>query len=213
MIEWHAQNLQYEADERLPTETMSDEEDEEDDEKTERMELKTPRSSSVSSSVMFEDTALPSLVAEVVSNMPTLMRDLLKPPNVPDLKFANGDQRKPFGLVRLQAVELFTHMVYVRHPIVATCMKELRVILTCLELCFEYELNNTVCWFGKKEREEEREKEEMIFWLCFFLFGLYHPPMFTSHLDSLFFSFFFLLILQNQTTAAWFGGTSNRSNV
>ena len=55
-------------------------------------------------------------------------KGLLKPPNVPELKFSNGDLRKPFGLVRLQAVELFTHMVYVRHPIVAKCMKELRVV-------------------------------------------------------------------------------------
>ena len=44
----------------------------------------------------------------------------------------------------MQAVELFTHMVYVRHPEVALCMKNHRVILTCLKYCFDYELNNTL---------------------------------------------------------------------
>ena len=75
LIEWHAQNLQYEADERLPTETMSEDDDDDENTSAERMELKTPRSSS--SSVVFEETVvsvLPSLVAEVVSNMPTLMK-------------------------------------------------------------------------------------------------------------------------------------------
>ena len=42
------------------------------------------------------------------------MNGLLKHPDVDNRRFSNGDERKPFGLVRLQAVELFTHMVYVR---------------------------------------------------------------------------------------------------
>ena len=162
LIEWHAQNLQFEADERLPTETLS--EDSDDDDAT-SAEAKTPRAStsSLSSIPMIpltedQTTAtttttttsttpsieLPLLVAEVVSNMDTLMEGLLKHPDVPDRTFSNRDRRKPFGLVRLQAVELFTHMVYVRHTEVATCMMKRRVILKCLEFCFEYELNNTL---------------------------------------------------------------------
>ena len=49
LIEWHAQNLQFEADARLPTETMSDDDSSDDssDDRgaTTRMEAKTPRSS------------------------------------------------------------------------------------------------------------------------------------------------------------------------
>ena len=144
LIEWHAQNLQFEADERLPTETMSD--DDEDDMSGARAEAKTPRASMTSkgSLDLFAPQELPLLVGEVVSNMDTLINGLLKHPDVPERVFSNRDRRKPFGLVRLQAVELFTHMVYVRHELVATCMMERRVILKCLEFCFEYELNNTL---------------------------------------------------------------------
>ena len=149
LIEWHAQNLQFEADERLPTETMSDDEDSDKEDAPAAAEAKTPRGSAQLDTFkevppLLEPLPLPQLVAEVVVNMPTLMEGLLKHPDVPDRRFSNKDTRKPFGLVRLQAVELFTHMVYVRHQEVATCMKNHRVILKCLDYCFEYELNNTL---------------------------------------------------------------------
>jgi hypothetical protein len=93
---------------------MSDDSEEEDDDK--RMEAKTPRVSSLSNleDGSTKEIVLPQLIGEVISNMPILMNGLLKHPDVDNRRFSNGDERKPFGLVRLQAVELFTHMVYVR---------------------------------------------------------------------------------------------------
>jgi hypothetical protein len=151
LIEWHAQNLQSEADAALSTvdDIGSDLEDAAEAETPKAVALKKP-------STAFEQDVdrgsaseaavpLPLLVAEVLRQMPRLVGELLSNRvGMPARRFSNGNARVPFGLVRLQAVELLTHMVYVRHPDVALCMREHRVLLKCLDLAIEYELNNVL---------------------------------------------------------------------
>ena len=150
LIEWHAQNLQADADEeqQAPTDSIDFEDND---------EVPTPKAAG--SGVRFGSapsarlvllatpsvSPLPLLIAEILRQMPRLMSGLLQTsPTVQARTFSNGDVRVPFGLVRLQAVELLTHMVYVRHPEVAACMRRHRVLLRCLELALEYEMNNVL---------------------------------------------------------------------
>lgn len=129
LIEWHAQNLQAEADAALPIqETLGSD-------NINFAEAETPKAVvSKKPSEVFGENAetegntlgkiaqLPLLVAEVLRQMPRLVDDLLSDrPGATERRFSNGGARVPFGLVRLQAVELLTHMVYVRHPEVSVC--------------------------------------------------------------------------------------------
>eukprot|EP00946_MAST-07B_sp_MAST-7B-sp1_P000716 g716.t1 len=137
LIEWHAQNLQAEADAALAT--VDDIDGNIDD----VAEAETPKAGALEErGHAFEreqhpsDTSstvvpLPLLVAEILRHMPRLVDDLLSNrTEVPTRRFSNGNKRVPFGLVRLQAV--------------AACMREHRVLLKCLDLAMEYELNNVL---------------------------------------------------------------------
>ena len=123
LIEWHAQNLQAEAEAALATV------DDIDGDIYDVAEAETPKAGALEErGAAFEQerqesdasltvAPLPLLVAEILRHMPRLVDDLLSiRTEVPTRRFSNGNKRVPFGLVRLQAVELLTHMVYVRHP-------------------------------------------------------------------------------------------------
>ncbi len=150
LIEWHAQNLQADADEELQAPTDSIDFDDNDEVPTPKAAGNGARFGSAPSARLVlaptpSVSALPLLIAEILRQMPRLMSGLLQTsPTAQTRTFSNRDVRVPFGLVRLQAVELLTHMVYVRHPEVAACMRRHRVLLRCLELALEYEMNNVL---------------------------------------------------------------------